>query len=577
MVKKATSQSITKNVQEDSNAHTDNYGCKDTLNSHHIDESSVNSESIAKKSTRRKISKAKSKSKKIEDKVSRKELKEKIDEEHSIETDFVYCEMHPDSKIEFMCINPRFVQELCSYCILDNKEHINDIFSIKEVVELYRSKMENESVEHLQDNIIDGQSHSLRQLENISERIMTLLRDSINSYKERLIFDDEKLYNSINNVIEFKDHFMNKQNGYTKDGAPNSYRHHQNHSFSRPVNITNKSLQVLKDCIKNKRADFCNGFVIEEKLLLNQIEDTLQNNISYVHDGCCVNSTAPDIPKVLHWFEWEKRDLHLFNVSNYTHNVTKLVIPFKIAPFSRSIMVPDGRIYLMGGEDKNDGAKRECYVINPFTPDADKTLSTRANMPLKKYDFTLCYLLGHVYTICGKNVNNDIVESCECYDIEEDTWRTIAPVNKKRYAATAATIKEKGRIYIFGGRGEAQNAMIAEIEEYTVSRNEWKILEVVWPHEWKAVEVCAAIQVQRGEIIVFGGSDVNVEDSKESFILKADEVKLVKSGDLKKPHVFVSAPFVYGNHVFAVGNEYYVKTRNVHRYNIQKGTWDIVF
>ena len=390
----------------------------------------------------------------------------------------------------------------------------------------------------------------------------TLLRDSINAYKERLIFDDEHLYSTINNVIEFKETFM---------GRP------QTNQRSKLPAITAKSLQVLKNCIKNKRADFCNGFVIEERLLLSQIEGSLRNNISYVHDGCCVNSTAPNIPKVLHWFEWEKRDLHLFDVSDYTHNVVKLVIPFKIAPFSRSIMVPDGRVFLMGGEDKNDGAKRECYVINPFNGDADKTLATRANMPLKKYDFTICYLQGCIYTICGKNVNNDIVESCECYDVEEDSWKTISAVNKKRYAATAATIKEKGKIYIFGGRGEAQNAMIGEIEEYTVSRNEWRILDVVWPHEWRAVEVCAAIQIQKGEIIVFGGSDVNVEDSKDSFILQTDENKLVKSGDLKKPHVFVSAPFVYGNFVFAVGNEYYVKTRNVHRYDIAKGTWDIVF
>lgn len=563
MVKKATSQSIAKVGGEETGAHGEAHEHGDAPHSRLVDESSVNSDGAVKKSSRRKISKAKGgRSRKIEGRVSRKEQREESDEEHSLEAEEVFCESHPRSKIEFMCINPRFVRELCSHCILDNREYINDIFSIAQIVELHRAKMENESVEHLQDKILESQSFSLKQLEGISERVTTLLRDSINAYKERLIFDDEHLYSTINNVIEFKETFMGRA---------------QANQRARPPSITAKGLQVLKNCIKNKRADFCNGFVIEERLLLSQIEGSLRNNISYVHDGCCVNSTAPNVPKVLHWFEWEKRDLHLFDVSDYTHNVVKLVIPFKIAPFSRSIMVPDGRVFLMGGEDKNDGAKRECYVINPFSGEADKTLATRANMPLKKYDFTICYLSGCIYTICGKNVNNDIVESCECYDVEEDSWRTISSVNKKRYAATAATIKEKGKIYIFGGRGEAQNAMIGEIEEYTASRNEWRVLDVVWPHEWRAVEVCAAIQIQKGEIIVFGGSDVNVEDSKDSFVLQTDENKLVKSGDLKKPHVFVSAPFVYGNFVFAVGNEYYVKTRNVHRYDISKGTWDIVF
>lgn len=566
MVKKVTSQSVARNTVEENIGQPDAH---DTLqereNSRAADDSSIASGSPVRKSSKRRIGKAKGRSKKPETRVSRKEQRERSEDEHSMEAESVFCSKHPDSRIEFMCVDPRFVRELCSYCILEHREFINHIFSIREVVEMCRSKMEGDSVEHLQDKIIESQSFSLRQLEAISERIGTLMRDTINAYKERLIFDDEKLYSFINNVIEFKEHFAPRVTNTNP------------RSSNRQQNFTSRSLQVLKDCIRNKRADFCNGFVIEEKLLLTQIEASLRNNINYVHDGCCVNSTAPNIPKVLHWFEWEKRDLHLFDMSSYSHNVIKLVIPFKIAPFSRSIMVPDGRIYLMGGEDKNEGAKRECYVINPFNAETDKTLTTRANMLLKKYDFTICYLLGHIYTICGKNVNNDIVESCECYNIEEDSWRTISPVTKKRYAATAATIKEKGKIYIFGGRGEAQNAMIGEIEEYTASRNEWRILDVTWPNEWRAVEVCAAIQINRGEIIIFGGSDVNVEDSKDSFILKTDENKLVKSGDLKKPHVFVSSPFVYGNYVFAVGNEYYVKTRNVHRYDISKGAWDIVF
>lgn len=562
MVKKSSYQSTAKHVEEEANIAGDAQAEQDAR----IEDSQSVASDAGRKSSRRRISKAKGR--KAETRVSRKEQGSRSGDEHSMEADEVFCERHPGCRVEFMCIDPRFVRQLCSHCILEHREHINDIFSVKEVVELYRTKMENESVEHLQDmqeRILESQSYSLQQLEMVSERVTTLLHDTINAYKERLIFDDEKLYSWINNVIEFKEHFATWQASNTGRGR------------ARPQGLTARGLQVLKDCIRNKRADLCNSFVVEEKLLLSQIEASLRNNVSYVHDSCCANSTAPNVPKVLHWFEWEKRDLHLFDVSEYTHNVIKLVIPFKIAPFSRSIMIPDGRIYLMGGEDKNDGAKRECYFVNPFNGEQDKTLSTRANMPHKKYDFTVCYLNGHIYTICGKNVTNDIVESCEAYDVEADTWRTVASVNKKRYAATAATIKEKGKIFLFGGRGEAQNAMISEIEEYNSARNEWRILDVAWAGEWRAVEVCAAIQIQKGEIIIFGGSDVNVEDSKDSFILRTDENKLVKSGDLKKPHVFVSAPFVYGNNVFAVGNEYYVKTRSVHRYDISKGTWEIVF
>ena len=159
MVKKATSQSIAKVGGEDAAAHGEAHDHNDAPHSRPADESSVNSDGAVKKSSRRKISKAKGgRSRKIEGRVSRKEQRDDSDEEHSLESEEVFCESHPRSKIEFMCINPRFVRELCSHCILDNREYINDIFSIQQIVDLHKTKMESESVEHLQDKILESQS-----------------------------------------------------------------------------------------------------------------------------------------------------------------------------------------------------------------------------------------------------------------------------------------------------------------------------------------------------------------------------------------------------------------------------------
>lgn len=44
---------------------------------------------------------------------------------------------------------------------------------------------------------------------------------------------------------------------------------------------------------------------------------------------------------------------------------------------------------------------------------------------------------------------------------------------------------------------------------------------------------------------------------------------MIKTKDLAKPHVFVNNPFLYGNYVYAIGNEYYVKNRNIHRFDIE--------
>ncbi len=231
----------------------------------------------------------------------------------------------------------------------------------------------------------------------------------------------------------------------------------------------------------------------------------------------------------------------------------------------------------MGGEDQTEGAKRGVYYYNIKNCDVDRTLHLRAVMPYKKYDFTLCYLNGFIYVICGKDSQNEIVEFCEKYDVNNDRWSLISSVNKKRYAASAIAVKESNKLFLFGGRSDLHNTMMKEIEEYDVVKNKWKIIELKWPQEWTPVEVCSTIQIKPNKILVFGGSDVNVEDSKDCYIFDSEDYNLEKINSLKKAHVFVTSPFLHGNYVFAVGNEYYVKSRNVHRFDIRTMQWEIVF
>ena len=78
-------------------------------------------------------------------------------------------------------------------------------------------------------------------------------------------------------------------------------------------------------------------------------------------------------------------------------------------------------------------------------------------------------------------------------------------------------------------------------------------------------------------MLVFGGCDQNVKDSSVSYIFDAQKKSFVLTEKLRRGHVFVNLPFVHGNYVYAVGNEYYVKHRSIHRFDIEKRTWDIVF
>jgi hypothetical protein len=47
----------------------------------------------------------------------------------------------------------------------------------------------------------------------------------------------------------------------------------------------------------------------------------------------------------------------------------ELLIGFKIPSFSRSVVVPDGRVFLIGGEEPEYFSRREVYVFNPMLND----------------------------------------------------------------------------------------------------------------------------------------------------------------------------------------------------------------
>ena len=114
------------------------------------------------------------------------------------------------------------------------------------------------------------------------------------------------------------------------------------------------------------------------------------------------------------------------------------------------------------------------------------------------------------------------------------------------------------------------------IEEYIVDKDIWVNLNVK-TLIWQSVEISAAIQIKHDEILIFGGNSPKLRDTDNSYIFNLTSQTFKKSKtNLKKPQVFISAPFLYANKIYALGNEYYVKKRNINRYDITTGEWDII-
>jgi len=115
-------------------------------------------------------------------------------------------------------------------------------------------------------------------------------------------------------------------------------------------------------------------------------------------------------------------------VTNTTHAV-ELDIAFKIPSFSRSIILPNGHIYIMGGEEPEYFSRKEVYVYDPTSN--ERKLVAKSPMIHKKFDFTLCYLNGYIFVMCGKDSSSEVVDTCEKYNVAENQWQMIASVKKK--------------------------------------------------------------------------------------------------------------------------------------------------
>lgn len=83
--------------------------------------------------------------------------------------------------------------------------------------------------------------------------------------------------------------------------------------------------------------------------------------------------------------------------------------------------------------------------------------------------------------------------------------------------------------------------------------------------------------MDEGKLIVFGGSTVNVDDTSDCYEFDTETYQIQKVSSLKVSNVFVNNPLFYGNQVFALGNEYYVKQRKIHRYDVLKDEWSVVY
>jgi hypothetical protein len=109
--------------------------------------------------------------------------------------------------------------------------------------------------------------------------------------------------------------------------------------------------------------------------------------------------------KYLHFFPNDDKLLYLLDVNEAlrtrqsTWSIINLEIPFKIPYFHRSIISPQGDIFLTGGSLPDNTGKKSnhCYIYDY----AKRSLRPIASMINPRSSHAICYLGNYIYVVGG--------------------------------------------------------------------------------------------------------------------------------------------------------------------------------
>ena len=135
----------------------------------------------------------------------------------------------------------------------------------------------------------------------------------------------------------------------------------------------------------------------------------------------------------------------------------------------------DGRLYIIGGKESQDGYNQlsevsrsvECYQVSK------KTWFSRASTSQARVDSACVATDKHIYVIGGTYPYNavDASRSVERYDPVKDRWETMPMLNKGRSGSSAVYIND--RIFVFGGINSTGIIELYDFEYLDPVKNTW--------------------------------------------------------------------------------------------------------
>lgn len=148
-----------------------------------------------------------------------------------------------------------------------------------------------------------------------------------------------------------------------------------------------------------------------------------------------------------------------------------LDLEFNLPSSHKSVTLPNGDIYLIGGTLANNS---KSNIIFRYDPKTQKLVKEEKGMKDARSNFGCCLLRNYIYIMGGIGNHNEYLNTSERFNLKTKQWENVSPLNEPS-ASFCSTAFNNRFIFKFGGYRE-DKTQIQRIEKYDIMSNKWHII-----------------------------------------------------------------------------------------------------
>ena len=418
--------------------------------------------------------------------------------------------------------------ELQKNCNEDFKYILKTKQNVKKLVKKFFDSLEEEYDKQFYENF-DKKMEELNEIQDKISFLFTQLSQIQLGLREKKLIAVEECYN-----IDIKTEIQRLSSEFKEVIERNPYRKFEG-LFETTTNIEfiiknvfHESLKLLTEDSLGPAKPNSKG----KKVVINDqlIDTSATTSIFLITQNNFFEKNS--LHKCLPFFNLEENTLHLINLDEITNenlesnknfkpkfDKIKFSSQIELPQRHRTVILPDGTIYLIGGHYKiSNLTSSETLRFNWET----KAFVNRADMYTPRKSFGVCYNDGFIYVVGGFNYDEGFLDKCERYEIYKDKWTSIEGLKGGPASSCSVCVFKNTFLFKFGGL-KAPKTINESIERYDIKGGKWLSFNIDKKQNNVDLEflwLSAAVQINENEIMVFGGIDIENKSSDQSFIVK---------------------------------------------------------